>query len=541
MSKQRPLRQVADLILGGQITSLEEAVKSYGSQLAAESSSNEIIRERLAELELAIEDSGWQRLAGSEDLQFSRAALKTINRTARLYWLKNPLIKRAVNTQTTYVFGQGMTITAADGVKGVVGDFWDDPKNRTELTGHQARMMKETELQLLANIFFVFFVNPTTGKVRIRSIPEVQVESILYNPEDSKEPWYYLRTWAEPKKVGAATAKTKSALYPDYRYNPKGGYPTSVKVGAANVPVMPHSVYHVKVNCLSDMDFGVSEVYAATDWAKAYKEFLEDWATLVKSLSKFAWRAVSRSGKPGLDALKAGMQAEAVVPEGVGRVLATGTDTTISPISKAGATTGVEDGRRLLLMVSAATGIFEHYFGDPSTGNLATASAMERPMELMFRDRQTLWADIIVDILQFVVDQAIDAGVLAGNVSYSDEGEREITTEIDRTIAVTFPDILEKDVAAKVGAIVQATTLGGHAPAGTLDLPLVTEMLLTSLGVSEAGAIVERLFPDKDQAWEDQKSSEGNTQAESDLSPAFRKALRKLDEELTEVLAKDGE
>ncbi|WP_319580514.1 hypothetical protein [uncultured Methanospirillum sp.] len=54
---------------------------------------------------------------------------------------------------------------------------------------------------------------------------------------------------------------------------------------------------HVKVNCLNDMLWGVSEVYTAIDWSKGYKEFLEDWMRLVKAYSRFAWNATIK-GRP---------------------------------------------------------------------------------------------------------------------------------------------------------------------------------------------------------------------------------------------------
>jgi len=515
--RKTPMMQIADRILGGQISNLEEAVQVFGEMAFVEAQNNGLLQERLAELELSLDDTGWTKLDSTDDKQFTRAALKTINRTARLYWLKNPLIKRAVYTQTAYVFGQGMNIKATDqDVQEVVDKFMKDPKNQTELTSHQARMMKETELQLLANVFFVFFVNESTGEVRIRTIPDDEIHEIVYNPEDRKEPWYYLRRWKAPRTAGSSDLAEHTVLYRDYRYNPKVPV-SSVNIDGKPVKVVKEQVYHIKVNALSDMDFGVSEVYAAIDWARAYKEFLEDWATLVKSLSRFAWKATSKTGAKGVDAAKqrfgstisAQNPVEGNNPPATGSVLIHGQGLDVTPIAKSGTTTSVEDGRRMLLMVSAATGIFEHYFGDPSTGNLATATAMERPMELMFRDRQQLWSDIHVDIVEYIVEQSIIAanGPIKGKVDYNDYGERVVTPVegTDTSVEVVFPDILERDVKAKIDAIVKAATLGGtEGPAGTLDLPLVTRMLLTALGVNDADAIIERLFKDKEElSWDE--------------------------------------
>jgi hypothetical protein len=533
------LKDVADRILGGSITSLEEAVSVYGKQALLESANNGLLRERISELELSMEDAGWLRLSGdlAEGKEFSRDAIRNINKLSRLYWLKNPLIKRAVYTQTAYIFGQGMTLKAAHpSIQDVIDDLTDDEKNKTELFDHQARMTKETELQLLANLFFVFFVNESTGHVRIRTVDPDEITNIVTNPEDRKEPWYYLREWQQVKELGSETTEVHKLYYPDYRYNPQKGYPSAID----GVKVAKEQVYHVKVNCLSDMKFGVSEVYAGIDWAKAYKEFLEDWATIVKALSRFAWKVTSSVGQTGIDLAKSKLNStvtsanptERTMPPAAGSMWMSNDALKMEPITKSGATTSVEDGRRLLLMVSAATGIFEHYFGDPSTGNLATAKSMERPMELMFVDRQELWRSVHDTICQYAIDQAIIAssGPLKGEVEWNDYDERKVQIEndaadpqdknsegpqpIDRTVVITFPDILEKDMDGKIKAIVTSATLDGKQPAKTIDMKTVTKMLLDALGESDYSDLLDTLFPDDPIAWTEQAKIDDKAAAE---------------------------
>jgi hypothetical protein len=166
------------------------------SELTIRTDNLTLFEERLAELELALEDQGWNRLAGSANTEFSRAGLKIVNYLARIYFLKNPLIRRGVLTQTQFVFGQGVNIQAKHPlVDEVVQAFLDDPKNKAELTRQQAYSIKESELQCFANLFFVFFVNKYTGAVRIRTISMTEITEILTNPDDMKEPQFYLRQW----------------------------------------------------------------------------------------------------------------------------------------------------------------------------------------------------------------------------------------------------------------------------------------------------------------------------------------------------------
>ena len=512
MDKNHPLLRIANGLSGGQLNSLSEAVELYGQMAFTEHSNNELLQERIAELELALDDVGYERIGDSNfDKQFTKASIDKIAAMARVYWLKNPLIKRAVATQANYVFGQGVDVVAADeDVQTVVDAFMEDSKNRAELTGEQAMLTKETELQVTANLFFTFFTDPLNGATRVRTIPLSEITRIIYNPDDSKEPWYYYRQWQQPKEAGSQKYEMHQAMYPDINYMPKGGLPkhfNGIEVMALN------PVYHVKTNCLSDMEYGVSEIYAAIDWAKAYKDFLEDWYTIVKSLSKFAWKATSKSGATGMAQAKQVLEGainggsnpiNSDLPGQAAQVWMSSDNFDLAPMPKSGATVAVDDGRRALLMVCAATGIYEHYFGDPSTGNLATAKAMEQPMLLMFQERQELWTDVFNTILGYVINQSAlkPGGKLRGVMSFNDYGESYVDMgDTDRSVDVKFPPILQEDVNERIDAIVKSVTLSGQTPANTIDLKTATTQMLTALG--EDTDIVDKLFPDDPKSWDE--------------------------------------
>ena len=72
----------------------------------------EMVEERLAELEMALDADGWQQLGGSFDGEFSRDALDTIIRRSRYAYLANPLINHALEVQSHYVAGLGVDIAA---------------------------------------------------------------------------------------------------------------------------------------------------------------------------------------------------------------------------------------------------------------------------------------------------------------------------------------------------------------------------------------------------------------------------------------------
>ena len=534
------LKKAVNKFTGKDIDRLEEAVQGSNETI-------EYLQESIYQLEQQLQEVGWQQLGAWSQKEFSREGLRQINMMARLYFLKNPLIKRAVLTQSQYVMGQGINIEAEDEeVDRVVQDFLDDPKNRQELTEQQALMQKETELQLFSNFFFVLFVNRATGKVRVRTIDPDEIDDIITNPEDHKEPWYYKRVYYA-RKYNMETGQYEEGhqqvvYYPDWNVRrPRGtigGQPVEQNV----------YIYHVSVNQLQGMKFGVSEIYAACDWARAYKEFLENWASLVKSLQKFAWKKKTKGTQKQVENLAKQAQSSFQELE-AGATAVTNQATDLEPVKTQGATISAQDGRHLKLMISAATGIFEHYFGDPSTGNLATAKAMERPMELMFRDRQQLWKSIFQEILNFVIKQSVKApqGQLSGEVYRDDQGYEFIQLgndeegeERSKMINISFPELLEKDTHARVEAILNAFTHQGMDIKPQYDIKYVTRLLLQALGEDNIDEKLEEMFPEGEQ--QPALPAPGGEGAESRRTPnqLFIEAMQELKDQVKLLAEEEG-
>lgn len=509
-----------------------------------------LLQERIASLELALEDVGWMRFTVESEQEFSREGLKTICQLARLFYLKNPLIKRGVNVQRDYVFGQGVTIHAqAEAVDKVIQQFLLDSKNQAELTGHQALGYKEVDLTIEANIFFVFFTNPKTGHVRVRSIPFDEIADVITNPDDAKDPWYYKRQWSEARynmESGGLGMTIRNAYYPDWRYNPSDKPKT---IGSVSVE-WDSPVYHVRVGGFSRDKFGVSEVYDAIDWAKAYKSFLEDWATITRAYSRFAWQLTVKGGKAGIAAAKTKLNttlstssADSNPPPVAGSTFIGGDQAQMNPIRTAGATTSAEDGRRLLLMVAAGLGLPETFFGDTSVGSLATAKSLDRPTELKIKSRQSLWSDILTDITDYVVLQAVIAGTLPGRIEEDDDGtptviladDPETNEPMSASVSVEFPTILEHSVTETVTSVIDAATMRGMASAGTMDKKTISRMLLTALGVDDVEAALAAIEQEEEEQ-EEEPTPPIPTQEQPPVVPQAEAALLEAVKELRKTL-----
>lgn len=488
-----------------------------------ESSSNEIeLKERLTELELALENWEWRRLEAQSQQEFSRPGLRTIARQARIFYLKNPLVRRATRLPAYYVFGRGLNINAKDEtINEVVQAFLDDKDNLAELTGAIARKQKDIDLRLDGNLYLVLFTEPTTGHVRIGTIPADEIDQIIANPQNRKKVWFYKRIWTYSDfDVASGTTLEKTAIryYYDFRYSEGKDV---LRIGGVDVDRNP--VYHIKVGGFSDWLFGVSEVYAILDWARAYKDFLSNFATIMQALARFAWEKKVKGGAPGVAAAKAKLGTTFAAnqdasgietnppPTTASTFIYDENDAPVNPIRTANATTPADAAKPLRHMVASGSDLPDPMLsGDPQQGTLATAKSLDRPTELAFLDRQELWKEIYNTLLEYVLHAAVVAPngalrALALPVE-NEYGETVLQWDenIDTHIDIDFPPILERDVLQAIQALVTASTFDGKTPSVIPDIKWLCKAALTLLGYDDVDEIVDTMFPDEQVLPEDQ-------------------------------------
>lgn len=499
-----------------------ELVEKLILEVAAMSDNEELFLERIAELELAIEDTEWTRIGAgmSDGFQFNREALDKIIYTSRLYALKNPVIKRPVDLQAYYVWAQGVSIHAEGDLDEIVQGFLKDPANRLSFTGHDAKMDMEKRVRVDGNLFLRLFTNPSTGRVKVRKIPVEEVRAVVHNPEDRDEPWFYVR------KFMKGTVEKKVA-YPDWRYarqrkiDAKSNERDIIfQIQVSRPADLPEDVViewdtpvmHRKVGGFGDMDFGIPETYAAIDWAKAYKSALEDYKKTIRSLATWAWKMKMGGGQAQLNAAAQMLgttfgnttgddqwsESNPTPPKGAAFAYTGDMDMRAIDVSKAAVD---PDGfRRLLLMAASAMGMPEIYYG-AAEGNFATAKSMDRPTELQFLDRQSMWAEIYTDVITFAIEAAAQA---PKNDKVTSSGYDETNglmklraggKEVDIDLEVDFPPILQVDVQSWMQALVGLLTLNGQALQTLNDGPTIYRMALTALGVDNVEEIIEIFYP----------------------------------------------
>lgn len=494
-----------------------------------------LLQESFPELERAVNSAEWSQLTAAYENDFTRAGLRAVVKLARIMYLKNPLIKRGVQVKANYVFGRGVTATATDEIiNDVIQRFMTDENNQAELTGHIEQVDAEIALELDGNLFFVLFPHVQTGHIRIGTIPFDDITEIICNPSNPRQVWLYKREYDRREfnlETGIETQKHVIEYFKDWLYT------TDQATIGGNVIRHDCVIRHLKVGGLRHGVFGIPEVYAALDWAKAYKGFLEDFATLMKALSRYAWQIKTTGGARGvasahtkLNTTLSTSNGESNPPANAGSTVI-GTDAfSLNPIKTAGSTTSAEDGRPILLMVASALGLPESFFGNVQ-GTYATAHTLDRPTELAFVNRQQLWASVYDRLLTFVLKHAVIApdGPLRGiaRVEINEYGEDTIIFDesVDTHIDIDFPNVLERNTNEYIDAIIKVATLDGKTATIIHDKRLLTRMLLTALGEDDIDQLVDLLFP------------EGMEEETEEIETPVTETLK----ELREVIVKIGD
>lgn len=477
----------------------------------------------LAELELALEDRGWKRQLAISQMEFSRYGIQQIILISRLYFIKNPLVRRGVQVSSHYVFGRGLEVGSDDATANkVLHAFFTDPRNVCEI-GHRALVEKEEALHTDGNLFFALFSSPDDGATVIRTIDATEIQEIISNPDDSAEPWYYRRTWMRQifdDATGNTNPVQSELWYVALGHETKLRKIRDIDVAVDPVTKRPIPVLHHKVGGLPKWQFGCPLVYSWIDWARAYKQFLENWATIQQALARFAWQVETQGGQPAIAAFKQtlattlgndGQSVEINPPPTVGSAFISGPGNKMTPVKTAGTQTNPEAGRRIMLMVAAAAGLPETFFGDASTGSLATAQSLDRPTELKFLEAQERWRGLLQCIGQYVLEQSARAP--QGRLKEAKKEAEPITVE------VTFPAVLEHDITQRVAAITNAMTLSGFETSG-IDEKVGVGLLLKELGVEDPDTVLEEMYPEADYNANRKAQEEADAQAAADAAAA---------------------
>jgi hypothetical protein len=437
----------------------------------------EIAQENMARLELAMDNEGWSSMLAGSESEFSREGLRKSATLARVMAVANPLIKRALGVRCGYIFGEGYEIKSSnEEVDKVIQRMVCDDSNQRAVFGETATEENERTFGTDGNLTFAFFPNPRTGHVKIRTVAFDEIEDVICNPEDKDDPWFYLRQYDRTTitPTGPTVVERVREYHPALNHRPARKIR---KIGNDKV-VWDVPYLHVKVNALDGWKFGIGDAYAALPWARLYRDFLGDWAVLVKALSQFAFK-VSGGSAGKADQLRQAIARATRDGVPVGSTAALDAGTTMEAIPKTGATIDSESGKPLAAMVAASLGIpVTVLLGDPGqTGARAVAETLDTPTVNEMQRRRRVWDYVFRQMATYAVRWAVIApeGGLNGTIkrnTWTDEEEITLRGAAEYSVDIIWPSLADTSTAAAIQAIVNADATGKMPPLITLRLML---------------------------------------------------------------------
>ncbi|MBE3561059.1 MAG: hypothetical protein IMW89_17830, partial [Ktedonobacteraceae bacterium] len=310
----------------------------------------------------------------------------------------NPLAFAIIELTTSFVLGEGVTVSAANRrVQALLDAFWQHPENRMDERIYSLC----TELALYGELFIHFFVNRYDGTVVIRQIDPSLIDQIETDPEDIEKPLrYHCRPIDQPAS--------------DLTGERQGRW---LQAGS--------EVLHIAINKVSNARRGRSDLATLLPWLRRYKDWLTDRVRLNKFRTAFLWDVtLSGADKRTIDRKRM----EYAYPPEPGSVLIHNEAEKWSAVRPEIQASDVsEDGRAIKLMVAVGALLPEHYLSDGDNGNRATAAEMSLPTLLKFKRRQRVLKYLLTCILDRVIEEARRAGKL---------GPRA-----DTSYTITFPEI----------------------------------------------------------------------------------------------------
>ncbi len=491
------------------------------------------------DIQLALQNVEWRREVNLSWLEFSRWGIQQIILISRLYYLKNPICRRLIDVCASYVFARGVEVTTNDDAANeTLEEFFQ--RNQSVL-GHNAMVAQERSKDTDGNLFWVFFSDKEDkGLTSIRTIDATEIADIICDPDDSDTPWYYRRTWdqrAFDQTTGAIAVTTVQAWYPALGYEP-AAKPQTINT----LPVYwDKPVLHRKTGAVAKWNFGCPRIYPMLDWAREGRKVLEACASNFQSLAQFAATITTKGGQQAMEGMKAQMSTT-VGPTaqiwdqnpsaGRGSTFVSGPGTKLEAFARNAAQLDPGYVREFKLMCVMCKGMPETFLGDVSTGNLATATSLDRPTETVFLELQEEWIQDLTTIAKVVLKNS--QGAISGSLREAKrhiyivkaakrklrndgrrvyEAMKPAEESGDIEIQVNFPNIREGDVPALVAATVEAMTLGSKL--GTvvgIDEKAGVRQLYDQLGIEGGDELTEEQYPEE--TYEKDRQAQKDAQAE---------------------------
>jgi len=423
------------------------------------------LRERVVDLEenlLAISDAfdnvGWSPLGEDEAKEIPLKTVKKISEVSRALYSMNPFVKRGVEARHSYVWGRGVQFDGTSGIDEQIKN------NRKKLFSPQAYQELEVALATDGNVFTALQIDDSQGATAFR-IPITQITGSVSNPDDAEEIWFYKREYSVQTTNSRTGRENKKQVIE---------YIASIQYYKTHNQALPINwnrikirqdvlMQHTAVNKQVGWRWGLPDITPVIFWAKAYKEYLEDNATLVKAYSRIAWQIKAGSAVGAQAAAMQVMTPPSRDPltgerRDVGGTMIGGSGNTMTALPATGSQVDFSKGSALASAIASGLEVSKVVItSDPGEGNRATAETLDQPTLKAMESRQLIHTERFLEIFEFWGADIYDSS--ANNAKDVQEAKADNGGKSGPNhVIVTWPHIspdTTKDYIASLGTAVE--------------------------------------------------------------------------------------
>lgn len=490
---------------------------------------------------------------------------------SRIALTEDPLAGAEADLLSNFAFGKGVGMPDAEDedVQQVIEEAWTDSNNEQKLTGFEATRHRSNQLITAANLYPTAFIR--NGKVRLAFLEPDRVREIICDPEDDERPlWYVYEELPEPRYSftedrwllpGEGDYRSGHRTPPGFGTDERGSNP----LGIGRLVYYPHwrnvedvqrerqengepplelppveklgkgLVEHIRINRIGATQFGTPPWARTLRFYSAMNQLTEAHVSMAQAASTFIAKRVMKgspetitrsanailaqtgelgaarfgTGEPPEDLVRSG-----AVPPPAGSFWLENEQHRLESLQlNSGAAQAAQTATIVRAPIAAASGFGQHYLGDASNANLATATSLELPTQMTVHAWQATFEQLYRWFVDITIQAAVRTGRLGGerNVLPEDrplnelmvreaderlEAERRTGKSLKYKFAMPYPGRRNlPDVTSSIAAVASGFDMGGN------NVPLRRALLLFyathGLEVEDPRAWVDEVLPEE--------------------------------------------
>ncbi len=345
----------------------------------------------------------------------------------------NPLANRIVKIYTTYMAGNGFSISCDNPeVQLICDEFWEAERNQMPIKHRR-----------FARDYMLYGEAPhpvatdDTGNTTIGYIDPRRIDHVEVNPLNTLLLERVVLTRGSGDEVKLEVVKRETDPFED-----------DAGLYAGDIFLWLHDRIGASTR-------GTPFLLPIIDWLDAYDQTLWELLERVKATRAFFWDVMVEGGKDEI------AEAQKLWGTTAPRSGSVRFHTSAMEVSAAQPNIGAEEdvgaARYLLRHIAVGAGLQPHWLGDPEDANRSTAQEMDKPVVRSLEDIQGVWKANMEAVLRYVVDRKVAADMLPRIVEKHNE-QGEPTGEFfpaSELVEVNVPQLTDDQMEAAAASLVQ--------------------------------------------------------------------------------------